>query len=82
MSHSNADVASATESSNLIKGKDNGPPAGTLVEPTNGYLMLLKMNNCTAISAVQGFDVALSSVLLSGRKSMTYRFHEQNSKKS
>lgn len=74
MSHSKAGAASATGSGNLIKGKDNDSPAGTLVECTNGYLMLVNMNNSTAISAVQGFGVALSSMLLAARKSMTLDF--------
>jgi hypothetical protein len=74
MSHSKAGAASATGSGSLIKGKDNDSPAGTLVECTNGYLMLVKMNNSPAISAVQGFGVALNSLLLAARKSMTLDF--------
>lgn len=56
----------------LIKGKDNGSSVGTLVERTSGYLMLVKMNDATATSAVQGFSAALNSMPLAGRKSMTY----------
>ena len=56
----------------LIKGKDNGSSVGTLVERTSGYLMLVKMNDATATSAVQGFSAALNSMPLAVRKSMTY----------
>ena len=51
----------------LIKGKDNASAVGTLVELTNGYVMLIKMNG-----AVEGFSVALNRILLSLRKTMTY----------
>lgn len=36
------------------------------------YLMLVKMNDATATSAVQGFSAALNSMPLAVRKSMTY----------
>ena len=36
----------------LIKGKANAPAVGTLVERTSGYLMLVKMHDATATSAV------------------------------
>ena len=41
--------------------------AGTLAECANGYLMSVIMNNSTATSAVQGFGVELSSMLLAVR---------------
>ena len=56
----------------LIKGKDNGSSVGTLVERTRGYLILVKMNDATATSAVQGFSAALNGMPLAVRKSMTY----------
>ena len=56
----------------LIKGKDNGSSVGTLVERTSGYLILVKMNDATATSAVQGFSAALNGMPLAVRKSMTY----------
>ncbi|HFQ8176758.1 TPA: IS30 family transposase [Klebsiella pneumoniae] len=56
----------------LIKGKDNASAVGTLVERTSGYLMLVKMHDATATSAVQGFSAALNKIPLPGRKSMTY----------
>lgn len=56
----------------LIKGKGNASAVGTLVERTSGYLMLVKMHDATATSAVQGFSAALSRIPLPGRKSMTY----------
>lgn len=56
----------------LIKGKANASAVGTLVERTSGYLMLVKMNDATATSAVEGFSAALNSMPLMVRKSMTY----------
>ena len=45
---------------------------GSLVERTSGYLMLVKMNDATATSAVDGFSAALNCMPLPVRKSMTY----------
>lgn len=56
----------------LIKGKGNASAVGTLVERTSGYLMLVKMNDATATSAVEGFSAALNRMPLAVRKSMTY----------
>src|SRR3546814_1241911 len=56
----------------LIKGKANAASVGTLVERTSGYLMLVKMNDVTATSALEGFSAALNSMPLEMRKSMTY----------
>ena len=54
------------------KGKANASPIGTLVERTSGYLMLVKMNDATATSAMEGFSAALNSMPLAMRRSMTY----------
>lgn len=54
----------------LIKGKDNAPAVGMLVERTSGYLMLIKMSDATATSAVEGFSAALNRVPLAARKSI------------
>jgi len=56
----------------LIKGKENASAVGTLVERTSGYLILVKMRDDTATSAVEGFSAALNSMPLAVRKSMTY----------
>ena len=56
----------------LIKGKNNASAVGTLVERSSGYLMLVKMNDATATSAVEGFSTALNRMYLPLRKSMTY----------
>lgn len=56
----------------LIKGKANASAVGTLVERTSGYLMLVKMNDATANSAVEGFSAALNRMPLPVRRSMTY----------
>ena len=50
----------------------NASAVGTLVERTSGYLMLVKMNDATATSAVEGFSAALNRMPLAVRKSMTY----------
>ena len=44
----------------LIKGKANGSAVGTLVERTSGYLILARMADATATSAVNGFSAALN----------------------
>jgi len=56
----------------LIKGKMNASAVGTLVERTSGYLILAKMRDATATSAVEGFSAALNRMPLELRKSMTY----------
>lgn len=56
----------------LIKGKGNASAVGTLVELKSGYLILAKMNDATATSAVEGFSAALNRMPLAARKSMTY----------
>ncbi|RMN04695.1 Transposase, partial [Pseudomonas savastanoi pv. glycinea] len=56
----------------LIKGKDNASAVGTLVGRTSGYLILVKMRDATATSAVEGFSAALNSMPLDLSKSMTY----------
>jgi IS30 family transposase len=56
----------------LIKGKANASSVGTLVERTSGYLMLVKMSDASATSAMQGFSAALNRMPLAIRKSMTY----------
>lgn len=56
----------------LIKGEKNSSAVGTLVERTSGYLLLVKMNDATATSAVEGFSAALNRMPLAVRKSMTY----------
>ena len=56
----------------LIKGKANASAVGTLNERTSGYLMLIKLNDATATSAVEGFSAALNHMPLAVRKSMTY----------
>jgi IS30 family transposase len=44
----------------------------TLVERTSGYLMLIKMNDATAASAMEDFSAALNGMPLAMRKSMIY----------
>jgi hypothetical protein len=58
---------------------DGVPPAlslivmcPTLVERTSGYLMLIKMNDATAASAMEDFSAALNGMPLAMRKSMIY----------
>ncbi|MNP01834.1 Integrase core domain protein [compost metagenome] len=56
----------------LIKGKGNASAVGTLVERSTGYLMLVKMHDATATSAVEGFSAALNRMPLAARKTLTY----------
>lgn len=56
----------------LIKGKANASAVGTLVELSTGYLMLVKMNDATATSAVEGFIAALNRMPRAARKTLTY----------
>lgn len=56
----------------LIKGKANASAVGTLVERRTGYLMLVKMNDATATSAVEGFSAALNRMRVAARKTMIY----------
>lgn len=68
----NACVCRETIYNAIIKGKANASAVGTLVERASGYPMLVKMNDATATSAVEGFSVALNRLPLAVRKSMTY----------
>lgn len=56
----------------LIKGKANASALGTLVERSTGYLMLVKLHDATAISAVEGFSTALNRMPLASSKTLTY----------
>ncbi len=56
----------------LIKGKGNASAVGTLVELTTGYLILAKMTDATATSAVSGFSAALNRMPDKMKKTMTY----------
>jgi IS30 family transposase len=56
----------------LIKGRASASSVGTLVERTSGYLMLIKMNDATATSAMEGFSAALNRMPLAMRQSMTF----------
>lgn len=56
----------------LIKGMNNAFAVGTLVELSTGYLILAKMNDATATSAVEGFSAALNRMPLVARKTLTY----------
>lgn len=54
----------------LIKDKANASAVETLVECSTGYLMLVKMNDATATSAVKGFSAALNHMPVAVRKTM------------
>lgn len=56
----------------LIKGKNNASAVGTLVKLCSGYLILAKMDDATATSAVAGFSAALNRMPTAAQKSMTY----------
>lgn len=56
----------------LIKDKHNASAVGTLVELSSGYLILAKMNDATATSAVEGFSAALNIMPTTALKTLTY----------
>lgn len=56
----------------LIKGKGNASAIGTLVERVSGYVILARMADATATSAVAGFSAALNRMPQALRKSLTY----------
>jgi len=56
----------------LIEGKANAGSVDTLVERTSGYVILIKMNDATATSPMEGFSTELNRMPLAVRKSMTY----------
>ena len=56
----------------MIKGKNNASAVGTLVELTTGYVILARMADATASSAVSGFSAALNRMPDRMKKSMTY----------
>ena len=56
----------------LIKGKGNASAVGTLIELSSGYLILAKMHDATATSAVEGFSASLNRMQLAARKTLTY----------
>lgn len=56
----------------LIKGSLNQSAVGVLVERTTGLVLLAKMKDCTAASALEAFTLKLRSIAAPLRKSMTY----------
>jgi IS30 family transposase len=56
----------------LIKGAYNRSAVGTLVERTTLFTVLVKMDNASAESAVQGFGHVLNRIDAQKRLSMTY----------
>lgn len=56
----------------LIKGRGNALAVGTLVELSSGYLILAKMHDATATSAIEDFSAALNRMPLAARKTLTY----------
>ncbi|MES2207131.1 MAG: IS30 family transposase [Pseudomonadota bacterium] len=56
----------------LIKGTANRSSVGTLVERTSGLVLLAKMEDGTAQSAVIGFSTVLQRIEVGMRKTLTY----------
>jgi IS30 family transposase len=56
----------------LIKGARNASAVGTMVERTSRFLMLARMDNASAASALAGFSRRLRTVPPSLRKTLTY----------
>ena len=56
----------------FVKGAANRSAVGTLVERTSRFVMLAQMDDCTSLSALNGFTRLLQSVAPAMRKTMTY----------
>lgn len=56
----------------LIKGAFNRSAVGTLVERSSRLVMLVQMENATAVAALEGFSRVLNGVPEPMRKSLTY----------
>ena len=56
----------------FIKGAGNRSAVGVLVERTSRLVMLVKMPDCTAASALEGFTAKLNSIPEPVRQSLTY----------
>jgi len=56
----------------LTNGKNIDSVVGTLVERSSGYLMLVKINDATSTSAIEGFSAGSNGMPLAARKSIIY----------
>ena len=56
----------------FIKGAGNKSSVGVLVERTSRLVLLAKMDDATAASALAGFSAKLNSIATPMRQSMTY----------
>jgi IS30 family transposase len=56
----------------FIKGAGNKSSVGVLVERTSRLVLLAKMDDATAASALAGFSAKLNSIAAPLRKSFTY----------
>lgn len=56
----------------FVTGAANRSAVGTLVERTSRFVMLAQMDDCTSLSALNGFTRLLQSVAPAMRKTMTY----------
>lgn len=56
----------------FIKGKNNASSVGVLVERVSRVVVLAKMDDATAASALKGFSAKLNSIAAPMRQSLTY----------
>lgn len=56
----------------FIKGAANRSAVGTLVERSSRFILLAQMDDCTSLSALNGFTRLLQTVAPALRKTMTY----------
>ena len=56
----------------LIRGTRNGSAVGTLVDRTTLFVMLVKMDDASALSALEGFGRAFAPLPAELRKTLTY----------
>jgi IS30 family transposase len=62
----------------FIKGADNQSSVGVLVERTSRLVLLAKMEDATAASALAGFSAKLNSIVAPLRQSFTLRPRQRN----
>lgn len=64
----------------LIRGAENQSAVGVLVERTTRFLLLVKMRDATAASALEGFSAKLNAIAEPLRQSLTYDQGKEMSK--
>ena len=75
-------TAARTLGGRLIKGANNASSVGVLVERTSRLVLLAKMEDATAASALAGFFTKLNAIVEPLRQSFTYDQGKKNRSRS